>query len=152
MKKILTFGAAVMATVAFATAHMAVNPVASSSSVNVAPSQADAVKWTKVSHNFGTVPEGPAAEVVFKFTNNGTTPIAIKTAQPSCGCTTPTFTKTPVMPGESGEVKASFGTQGRPGYFNKTVTVTLDNGATQVLTIEGTVATDTGTPKSGEIK
>lgn len=152
MKKILTFGAAVMVTFALATAQMPSSSASLFTSVNQAAAQAETIKWSKVSHNFGNVPEGPAAEVVFKFTNNGTAPVVIKTAQPSCGCTTPTFTKTPVLPGESGEVKASFGTQGRPGYFNKTVTVTFDNGATQVLTIEGTVATDTGTPQGGQIK
>lgn len=151
MKKILTFGAAVMVTFALATAQISANSGTLTMSAD-RTAQAENIKWSKTSHNFGTVPEGPAAEVVFKFTNNSTTPLTIKTAQPSCGCTTPTFTKTPVMPGETGEVKASFGTQGRPGYFNKNVTVTFDNGATQVLTIEGTVATDTGQPKGGELK
>ncbi len=151
MKKIFTLGAAVLVTFALATAQFAGSASTQAAVADHLSQQAETIKWSKVSHNFGTVPEGPAAEIVFKFTNNGTTPVAVKTAQPSCGCTTPTYTKTPIMPGETGEVKASFGTQGRPGYFNKNVTVTFDNGATQVLTIEGTVATDTGNPK-GEIK
>lgn len=152
MKKILTLTAAVMVTFALATAQFSKVSSTSTSLRDNLVKDGETIKWAKTSHNFGTVPEGPAAEVAFKFTNNGTVPVAIKSATPSCGCTTPTYTKTPVMPGETGEVKASFGTQGRPGYFNKTVTVAFDNGASQTLTIEGTVATDTGTPKGNPIK
>ena len=114
--------------------------------------QAETIKWNKTSHDFGTVKEGPAAEVTFKFTNNTGAPIVIKSANPSCGCTTPTFTKTPVMPGETGEVKASYGTEGRPGYFQKTVTVNFDNGSSTVLTITGTVATETQPANKNELK
>ncbi len=106
------------------------------------PAQTDVIKWDKTSHDFGTVKMGPPAEVTFTFSNTGKTPVTILTAQPSCGCTTPTFTSTPVMPGKTGTVKASFGTEGRPGFFQKTVTVTMDNGSKQVLTISGTVNTD----------
>src|SRR5689334_10373322 len=116
MKKIFTLGAAVIVTFAIATAQMTPAASTQASYKDKLVLQQETIKWVKISHNFGTVPQGPAAEVVFKFTNNGTTPVAIKTAQPSCGCTTPTYTKNPVMPGESGEIKASYGTQGRPGY------------------------------------
>lgn len=147
MKKIFTFGAAAMLTAFFAFAHFSAN-TAVTSPVTV---KADAIKWNKTAHDFGTVPMGPAAEVTFKFTNNGAAPLVIKSAQASCGCTTPSYTKAPVMPGETGEVKASYGTEGRPGFFSKTVTVTFDNGSSQVLSISGTVATDTGN-KGTELK
>lgn len=152
MKKILTLGTAVMVTLAIATATISTVSAGKASLKTSMSLPGNEITWNKVAHNFGTVPEGPAAEVVFKFTNKGTAPVVIKSANPSCGCTTPTYTKDPVLPGQTGDVKASFGTQGRPGYFNKTVTVTFDNGTQQILTIEGTVATDTGTPKGGELK
>lgn len=112
---------------------------------------ADIVKWDKTSHDFGTVKMGPPAEVTFTFTNSGKAPVTILTAQPSCGCTTPTFTSTPVMPGKTGTVKASYGTDNRPGFFQKTVTVNFDNGSNQILTISGTVNTDPGA-SGGQIK
>jgi hypothetical protein len=56
------------------------------------------------------------------------------------------------MPGESGEVKASYGTEGRPGYFSKSVKVTFDNGSTTDLAISGTVATEPEMPKTPELK
>ena len=110
------------------------------------------IVFTETSHNFGDVIEGQIARHEFKFTNSGTEPLVLQNVQASCGCTTPSYTSTPVMPGETGEVKASYGTEGRPGYFQKTVTVTFDNGVVTVLTIQGTVLTDTPAPKDSELK
>ena len=112
----------------------------------------DPITWSAKSHDFGTIKMGPPAEVTFKFKNNTTAPLVITDAHPSCGCTTPTWTKTPIMPGESGEVKASYGTEGRPGYFSKSVKVTFDNGSTTDLAISGTVATEPEMPKTPELK
>jgi hypothetical protein len=56
------------------------------------------------------------------------------------------------MPGEEGEVKASYGTEGRPGYFQKSVKVTFDNGEVTNLTISGTVSSDTGKSDKKELK
>lgn len=148
MKKIVTLVAAVVIAAMPVVAQI---PAKVNSIGTTAVAQNESIKWSKTSHDFGNIAQGPAAEVTFKFTNNGAVPVVIKTANPSCGCTTPTFTKTPVMPGETGEVKASYGTDGRPGYFQKTVTVTFDNGVVTTLTIQGTVSTDTP-QKKDELK
>ena len=58
--------------------------------------------------------------------------------QASCGCTTPDWSKEPIAPGKKGFVKASYNPAGRPGNFNKSVTVTSNQG-TQVLYIKGQV-------------
>ncbi|MBS1588968.1 MAG: DUF1573 domain-containing protein [Bacteroidetes bacterium] len=89
-------------------------------------------------HDFGNIPEGPAAEYEFTFKNTGKEPIIIQRAQPSCGCTTPSYSKDPVLPGKTGSIKASYGTQGRPSVFTKTITV-VTNVGTKVLTIKGNV-------------
>lgn len=89
-------------------------------------------------HDFGTVPEGPAAEYTFKFKNTGDQPINLKQVKASCGCTTPSWSKDPVLPGKTGEIKASYATQRRPGNFTKSITVVSDAG-TKVLTIKGNV-------------
>lgn len=96
--------------------------------------------FEKDNHDFGNVPEGTMATHEFKFKNTGNQPIIIANVQASCGCTTPDWTKTPVLPGKSGIVKAMYSSAGRPGVFNKTVTVT-SNAATPstVLSIKGTV-------------
>lgn len=150
MKRMITLASAVVicSVIAFA------QPTASTSNVKpaTAADQTETIKWSKTTHDFGTVKMGPKAEVSFKFTNNSNVPVTIKSANASCGCTTPSYTNTPVMPGETGEVKASYGTEGRPGYFQKTVTVTFDNGVVTTLTIMGTVSTDTPANKDNELK
>lgn len=89
-------------------------------------------------HEFGTVAEGPAAVYEFTFKNTGKEPILVERVQASCGCTTPSYSKDPVLPGKTGSIKASFATQGRPGAFTKTITV-VSNAGTKVLTIKGQV-------------
>jgi hypothetical protein len=92
-------------------------------------------------HDFGEVLEqkGPVVHE-FVFTNNGSRPITILSVQASCGCTTPGWTQEPVLPGKSGYIKASFDPKGRPGYFNKTLTVMTDWNRTPIqLQIKGNV-------------
>lgn len=154
MKKIITLGFAVVAFFAFASAKSVSTGVSlkmlAKDNTNIY--QAETIKWVKTSHNFGTIPLGPKAEVVFKFTNTGTTPVTVKSANPSCGCTISDYTKTPILPGEKGEVKASYTTEGHPGNFQKTINVVFDNGTTQMLTIEGVVSTEPTTGKGTELK
>jgi hypothetical protein len=100
-----------------------------------------ALKFKQEKHDFGTIAEGTIATYSFVFTNTGKTPVVISNVKPSCGCTTPDWTREPVMPGKTGKVTASYNSAGRPGIFNKTVTVMNNGEASQiVLGIQGTVA------------
>ena len=62
---------------------------------------------------------------VAKFTNTGNAPLVIKNARGSCGCTVPTYPKTPIMPGESAEIEIRYDTK-RLGTINKSVTITTN--------------------------
>lgn len=98
------------------------------------------LKFDSESHDFKNVSEGSLATHEFKFTNTGNQPIVIANVQASCGCTTPEWTKTPVLPGKTGIVKAVYNSNGRPGQFNKTVTVTSNaSNASVALAIKGAV-------------
>jgi len=104
------------------------------------------IQFREESYDFGTVIEedGPVAHE-FVFTNNGSTPIQILKVQPSCGCTTPGWSKEPIMPGKTGSIKAQYDPKGRPGYFSKSLTVTTDAGNQPiVLHIKGTVTSKNG--------
>jgi len=92
-------------------------------------------------HDFGDIKEEDGAAVVeFSITNRTTRPVSILSVKPSCGCTTPDWTKTPIAAGGTGFIKASFDPKGRPGYFNKTLAVTTDwDGSPIVLQIKGNV-------------
>lgn len=89
-------------------------------------------------HDFGTVAEGPDAEFKFELKNTGKEPIILSAVTASCGCTAPEWSKEPVLPGKKTIIKAVYHTAGRPGGFNKTITVT-SNAGVKVLTIKGTV-------------
>lgn len=112
----------------------------------------DNVKFTSETHDFGTIPEGPSAEHVFTFTNTGKEPVVIERVQPSCGCTAPDWTKEPIAPGKTGMVKATYGTQGRPGYFEKNMTV-FTNAGIKTVNFKGTVekAPETSVPQNGSL-
>ena len=117
------------------------NTAAPASVIPEAPAttlKSDDMVFKDAIHDFGTVPEGPDATCVFTFVNNGKEPIVIQKAQPSCGCTVPSFSSEPVPPGGTGSINVAYHTQGKPTAFTKTVSV-VSNAGTKVLTIKGNV-------------
>jgi len=100
-------------------------------------------KFEKEEHDFGAVVEGDLATHVFKFKNVGTAPIVITNVRASCGCTTPEWSKTPVPPGQEGIIKAVYNSQGRPGNFAKSITITSNaSEPVKSLKISGVVNQD----------
>ena len=94
--------------------------------------------------DFGSIKEqgGPVMHE-FSFINNSSRSIKIINVQASCGCTTPDWSKDAVEPGKTGFIQASFNPSGRPGYFNKSLTVTTDFDSNPVtLQIKGQVAVE----------
>lgn len=92
------------------------------------------VDFESAIYDFGVVAEGAGnagrITATFKFKNNSTAPIFIESARASCGCTTPQVDATkPIAPGETGEIPVTYNTIGRPGTFNKQITVTFKNAA-----------------------
>lgn len=96
---------------------------------------------TKV-YDYGTIKEqdGPQ-KGVFTFTNIGNDTLLLTSVRPSCGCTASNYTKDPILPGASGTIEATYNPAGRPGPFNKAITVTTNDpdNASIVLTIKGEV-------------
>lgn len=76
----------------------------------------------------------------FVVQNTGDAPLVITKVLPTCGCTSPDWTKDPIAKGGKGEIKVTFDPNGRPGPFNKTVNV-FSNGkrGALVLIIKGNV-------------
>jgi poly(3-hydroxybutyrate) depolymerase len=84
------------------------------------------MEFKTTDHDFGTIEEGKKVTVTYSIKNTGQAPLIIQNAQPSCGCTDPDWTKTPIPVGGEGFVKASFDSKGKPGMQNKTITVTAN--------------------------
>ncbi|WP_020596986.1 DUF1573 domain-containing protein [Spirosoma panaciterrae] len=109
--------------------------------VAVSYAQKGVLKFAKETHDFGKVEQGKPVTYVFEFKNTGTDPVVISDAQASCGCTKPSWTREPVMPGKTGTVSATFNAAAM-GPFNKSVTVTSNAEAGQaVLYLKGEVVT-----------
>ena len=110
--------------------------------VNIASAQqkSSEIKFDKTSHDFGTFSEDNSVQkCTFTFTNVGNAPWIINQAVASCGCAVPSYTKTPIAPGQKGEIKVTYSGAGKfPGHFKKTITVRT-NGVPEMtrLYIEG---------------
>lgn len=74
--------------------------------------------------DFGQVQESDGSvEHTFVFTNVTGKPVVIVDVSTGCGCTTPTYSRKPVLPGKKGKIVVSFDPINRPGHFAKGVSV-----------------------------
>ena len=102
------------------------------------------ISFSKATHDFGTIREGDGdVTAEFDFTNTGDGPILILRAASSCGCTVPDYPRNPLRPGQGGTVKVTYHAKGRPGPFQKTVTVYDNTQKRTQLTIMGNVVSTT---------
>ena len=114
--------------------------VASFAQQNTQKKDGPQISFKEEMHDFGKIREGIVAEYEFKFTNTGNQPLILSDVRASCGCTTPAWSKEPVMPGKTGMIKVAYNSAGRPGAFNKSITITTNiPDETKVLFIKGEV-------------
>ena len=82
------------------------------------------IKFLDTTHDFGNIKEASGAvSHDFRFTNTGDAPLVILSVTTSCGCTKPTFPKQPVEPGDTAVVTITYNPVGRPGEFDKNISV-----------------------------
>ncbi|MDR1937967.1 MAG: DUF1573 domain-containing protein, partial [Tannerellaceae bacterium] len=75
-------------------------------------------------YDFGSIAEADGlATHNFTIKHTGTTPLVINRITASCGCTQPEWSKAPITPGATGEVKISYNPKGRPGPFHKSIAI-----------------------------
>jgi len=86
------------------------------------------ISFEKESYSFGKIEEakGPVS-YTFSFTNTGSEPLVLQSVLPSCGCTTPEWSRKPVEPGGKGFIKATFNPAGRKGPFDKSIKINSNN-------------------------
>ena len=98
------------------------------------------IEFDQREYDFGTLTEGEKVKGVFKVTNSGKVDLIITSVKPSCGCTTPDWTKEAIAPGATGEIKFEFNSANRVGKQNKSITVKSNaEKNTEVIRIKGTV-------------
>ena len=106
------------------------------------------ITFVKTEHDFGKINEADGrVSVVFEFKNAGMAPLVLSNVRASCGCTTPTWTKEPVEPGQTGSITVTYNPNGRPGRFQKTVTITSNaSEPTKKVFIKGEVIPKSAKP------
>lgn len=97
------------------------------------------VIWKSELIDLGEIPQNTPKSVDFEFKNTGKTAVIITNVKAACGCTATDYTKTPIQPGQTAKVTATYNAAAK-GAFSKTVTVTTSADETpKVLSFKGTV-------------
>lgn len=96
--------------------------VLSSTSLFAQKKADDIAKLSTETYDFGKVKQNVPPKATITVTNIGTEPLIIEQATPSCGCTVSDYTKSPIAPGKTGTITATYNAAGI-GSFNKTLTV-----------------------------
>lgn len=106
------------------------------------------ITFAESEHDFGTIDEGVVASHIFKFTNTGKSPLIISDARADCGCTVPSWTKEPILPGKEGQIEVKYSSANRGGQtVSKTVTVLANTEPSDnKLTIKAKVRAKGGSP------
>ena len=130
-----------IAAFAFAGISTAVNAQDKKADEKKAAGNEPNIQFTETTFDFGAVEEGPDYTHAFKFKNTGKSPLIINNVNTPCGCTSPGWSKEPIMPGKTGEITATFHSAGRLGQFTKTLSVqtNMGDGKDQFVTIRGEV-------------
>ena len=81
------------------------------------------ISFDKKTWDFGTITDGEVVEHTFRFTNTGTSDLVISSASASCGCTIPNWPKEPIAPGEKGEIKVEFNSNGKKDMVTKDINI-----------------------------
>jgi hypothetical protein len=113
----------------------------------VSPNSAE-ITFDKLVHDYGTVQKGADGNCEFKFKNTGKEPLILSDVKSTCGCTIPSWTREPILPGKSGTIKVNYTKMGNPGVISKQITVTSNaKNPTVVLSIKGTVVDNSNIPE-----
>jgi len=86
-------------------------------------SQLPSFKFESELHDFGKIVQGETVSFPFKFTNVGKSDLIISDVSTSCGCTVPSFPKSPIHPGQDGVIKVSFNSAGKHGFQSKNIVI-----------------------------
>jgi hypothetical protein len=83
---------------------------------------ADVAQFVSETIDFGKIKQGNPQKGTFTVKNIGNEPLLIEQANPTCGCTISDYTKTPIAPGQTGVINATYNAAAM-GRFDKHLTV-----------------------------
>ena len=81
------------------------------------------IQFDKTIYDFGTTSLVQQLSGTFIISNAGSALLTISKPTTSCGCTVPSYPKTPIRAGETGTIKVAFNSNGKRGFQNKNILV-----------------------------
>jgi hypothetical protein len=103
-----------------------------------APQPPDVLKLKETEHDFGKIPQGKPVYYTFEIINTGATELKLDNVQASCGCTTPEWSRDPIAPGATAQIKVGYNAAAEGG-FEKYITITYNSNQSKQIKIKGTV-------------
>lgn len=82
------------------------------------------IKLNADTYNFGKIKQGVPVTTFFTVKNTSDKPVVLESVVASCGCTTPEWSKEPIAPGSSAQIKVGYNAA-NPVPFTKDVTIRL---------------------------
>ncbi len=97
------------------------------------------IQFVKTTHDYGTIIQGADGNCEFKFKNIGKEPLILSNVVSTCGCTVPSWSREPIMPGKEGVIKIHYDSN-RIGPISRQIPV-ISNAKTErvVLNITGKI-------------
>ncbi|MBP3254345.1 MAG: DUF1573 domain-containing protein [Bacteroidales bacterium] len=100
------------------------------------------ISFNEVEHDYGTIKKNSDGVCEFVYKNTGKAPLVITNVRSSCGCTVPSWSSEPLMPGQTGVIKVKYNTEST-GEFVRTINVETNaangNKGKVKLTVKGRV-------------
>jgi hypothetical protein len=81
------------------------------------------IEFRETEYNFGIVIDGEKVIHSYRFKNTGKANLLISAVDPSCGCTSPKWSREPIQPGHEGTIELEFDSKGRVGHVRKTAII-----------------------------
>lgn len=105
---------------------------------------AQSISFDKTVFDYGKITAGSDGHRYFTVKNTGDKPLILTEVKPACGCTTPEWSKDPILPGKSAQIKVGYNTN-LSGAFSKPIEVFSNDpkNPRSVLTIKGEVGAAT---------
>jgi hypothetical protein len=84
------------------------------------------ISFDKTSYDYGEIEQGGNGEAIFKVTNLGDGNLVLYSVLASCGCTVVEYSKEPISPKDTAEIKVKYNTN-IVGEIKRSVTVTCND-------------------------
>ncbi len=100
--------------------------------------KAEEIELKEVEFDFGKIPQGKPVYHFFEVVNKGSEALKIENVQSSCGCTTPEWSKEPIVKGGTSKIKVGYNSAAEGG-FEKFITIQYNGNQTKQIKIKGIV-------------